>query len=71
MAKYLVIVESPAKVKTIKKFLGSNYDVQASNGHVRDFPKSQFGIDVDNDFEPKLIQTVRGVGYMLEVPDAQ
>ena len=53
MAKYLVIVESPAKVKTIKKFLGSNYDVQASNGHVRDFPKSQFGIDVHNDFEPK------------------
>ncbi len=55
MAKYLVIVESPAKVKTIKKFLGSNYDVQASNGHVRDFPKSQFGIDVENDFEPKYI----------------
>ena len=59
MAKYLVIVESPAKVKTIKKFLGSNYDVQASNGHVRDFPKSQFGIDVENDFEPKYI-TIRG-----------
>ena len=58
MAKYLVIVESPAKVKTIKKFLGSNYDVQASNGHVRDFPKSQFGIDVENDFEPKYI-TIR------------
>ena len=51
MAKYLVIVESPAKVKTIKKFLGSNYDVEASNGHVRDFPKSQFGIDVEHDFE--------------------
>ena len=49
MAKYLVIVESPAKVKTIKKFLGSNYDVEASNGHVRDFPKSQFGIDVENE----------------------
>ena len=47
MAKYLVIVESPAKVKTIKKFLGANYDVEASNGHVRDFPKSQFGIDVE------------------------
>ena len=64
MAKYLVIVESPAKVKTIKKFLGSNYDVQASNGHVRDFPKSQFGIDVEHDFEPKYI-TIRGKGELL------
>lgn len=64
MAKYLVIVESPAKVKTIKKFLGNNYDVQASNGHVRDFPKSQFGIDVENDFEPKYI-TIRGKGELL------
>ena len=52
MAKYLVIVESPAKAKTIKKFLGSNYQVIASNGHVRDLPKSTLGIDVDNDFEP-------------------
>ena len=52
MAKYLVIVESPAKVKTIKKFLGSNYEVMASQGHVRDLPKSQMGIDVENDFEP-------------------
>lgn len=64
MAKYLVIVESPAKVKTIKKFLGNNYDVQASNGHVRDFPKSQFGIDVEHDFEPKYI-TIRGKGELL------
>lgn len=64
MAKYLVIVESPAKVKTIKKFLGPNYDVEASNGHVRDFPKSQFGIDVENDFEPKYI-TIRGKGELL------
>ena len=64
MAKYLVIVESPAKVKTIKKFLGANYTVEASNGHVRDFPKSQFGIDVDNDFEPKYI-TIRGKGELL------
>ena len=64
MAKYLVIVESPAKVKTIKKFLGANYDVEASNGHVRDFPKSQFGIDVENDFEPKYI-TIRGKGVLL------
>ncbi len=64
MAKYLVIVESPAKVKTIKKFLGSNYEVAASNGHVRDFPKSQFGIDVENDYEPKYI-TIRGKGDVL------
>jgi DNA topoisomerase-1 len=64
MAKYLVIVESPAKVKTIKKFLGSNYEVEASNGHVRDFPKSQFGIDVEHDFEPKYI-TIRGKGELL------
>lgn len=64
MAKYLVIVESPAKVKTIKIFLGANYEVEASNGHVRDFPKSQFGIDVDNDFEPKYI-TIRGKGELL------
>ena len=55
MAKYLVIVESPAKVKTVKKFLGSNYEVAASNGHVRDMPKSQLGIDVEHDFEPKFI----------------
>ena len=55
MAKYLVIVESPAKVKTIKKFLGKNYEVAASNGHVRDLPKSQLGVDVEHDFEPKYI----------------
>ena len=64
MAKNLVIVESPAKMKTVKKFLGANYAVEASNGHVRDFPKSQFGIDVDNDFEPKYI-TIRGKGELL------
>ena len=64
MAKYLVIVESPAKVKTIKKFLGSNYEVEASQGHVRDFPKSQFGIDIENDYEPKYI-TIRGKGELL------
>ena len=58
MAKYLVIVESPAKVKTIKKFLGSNYEVAASNGHVRDLPKSSLGIDVEHDYEPKYI-TIR------------
>ena len=64
MAKYLVIVESPAKVKTIKKFLGKNYEVMASNGHVRDLPKSQLGVDVENDFEPKYI-TIRGKGEIL------
>ena len=64
MAKYLVIVESPAKVKTIKKFLGSNYEVAASNGHVRDLPKSQLGIDIEHDYEPKYI-TIRGKGDIL------
>ena len=64
MAKYLLIVESPAKVKTIKKFLGANYEVAASNGHVRDLPKSTLGIDVDNDYEPKYI-TIRGKGDIL------
>lgn len=64
MAHYLVIVESPAKVKTIKKFLGSNYTVMASNGHVRDLPKSQLGIDVEHDYEPKYI-TIRGKGDIL------
>lgn len=64
MAKYLVIVESPAKAKTINKFLGSNYTVVASNGHVRDLPKSQLGIDIENDFEPKYI-TIRGKGDIL------
>jgi len=64
MAKYLVIVESPAKVKTIKKFLGSNYEVMASNGHVRDLPKSQMGISPENNFEPRYI-TIRGKGDIL------
>lgn len=64
MAKYLVIVESPAKVNTIKKFLGANYQVMASNGHVRDLPKSQLGFDVENDYEPKYI-TIRGKGDIL------
>ena len=64
MAKNLVIVESPAKANTIKKFLGSNYEVVASNGHVRDLPKSTLGIDVENDYEPKYI-TIRGKGDVL------
>jgi len=64
MPRYLVIVESPAKAKTIKKFLGNNYEVVASNGHVMDLPKSQMGIDIENDFEPKYI-TIRGKGELL------
>ena len=64
MAKNLVIVESPAKVKTIKKFLGSNYEVMASMGHVRDLPKSQLGVDPESDYEPKYI-TIRGKGDLL------
>ena len=64
VAKYLVIVESPAKAKTINKFLGSNYHVVASNGHVRDLPKSRLGIDVEDDYEPKYI-TIRGKGDIL------
>ncbi len=65
MAKNLVIVESPTKVKTIKKFLGKNYQVVASQGHVRDLPKSQLGIDINNDFEPRYI-TIRGKGTLLQ-----
>ena len=64
MPHYLIIVESPAKVKTIKKFLGSNYDVEASGGHVRDLPKSQMGVDLKNDYEPRYI-TIRGKGDLL------
>lgn len=64
MANNLVIVESPAKVKTIKKYLGKNYEVSASNGHVRDLPKSQLGIDLEDNFKPKYI-TIRGKGELL------
>lgn len=64
MPRYLVIVESPAKAKTIKKFLGTNYEVLASNGHVRDLPKSQLGVDIEHDFAPKYI-TIRGKGDLL------
>jgi DNA topoisomerase I len=64
MAKNLVIVESPAKAKTLKKFLGSSYKIEASVGHVRDLPKSELGINIDNDFEPKYI-TIRGKGQVL------
>lgn len=64
MAKNLVILESPAKVKTVKKILGANYEVMASNGHVRDLPKSQLGFSPENDYEPKYI-TIRGKGDIL------
>ena len=64
MSQKLVIVESPAKMKTIKKFLGSGYDVAASVGHVRDLPKSTMGVDVENDFEPRYI-TIRGKGDVI------
>lgn len=61
----LVIVESPTKAKTIGKFLGNGYKVVASNGHVRDLPKSQLGVDVEHDFAPKYI-TLRGRGDVLD-----
>jgi DNA topoisomerase-1 len=64
MAEFLVIVESPAKAKTIGKFLGKGYKIEASMGHVRDLPKSQIGVDVDNHFEPKYI-TIRGKGDLI------
>ena len=64
MSKNLVIVESPAKAKTIKKFLGSNYEVIASYGHVRDLPKSRLGVEPESDFEPKYI-TIRGKGDVI------
>lgn len=64
-AHKLVIVESPAKARTISKFLGRTYKVEASNGHVRDLPKSQLGVDIEHDFEPKYI-TIRGRGEVLE-----
>ena len=63
--KTLVVVESPAKAKTIEKYLGRRYMVRASMGHLRDLPKSQFGIDVENDFEPKYIN-IRGKGDLIK-----
>lgn len=65
MAQSLVIVESPAKAKTIGKILGKNYKIEASMGHIRDLPKSQIGVDVDNNYEPKYI-TIRGKGQLLD-----
>ena len=64
MEKNLVVVESPAKAKTIKKFLGSGYKIEASMGHVRDLPRSQIGVDIENDFEPTYI-TIKGKGQII------
>ena len=64
MGRVLVIVESPTKAKTIKRFLGRNYTVKSSMGHIRDLPKSQLGVNVENNFEPKYI-TIRGKGSIL------
>ncbi|HLQ72336.1 MAG TPA: toprim domain-containing protein, partial [Bacillota bacterium] len=65
MSENLVIVESPAKAKTIKRYLGKKYTVKASMGHVRDLPKSQMGVDEENNFKPKYI-TIRGKGDVLK-----
>ena len=65
MSDYLVIVESPAKAKTIERYLGKKYKVRASMGHVRDLPKSQMGVDVENDYKPKYI-TIRGKGPVIK-----
>lgn len=65
MADYLVIVESPAKAKTIERYLGKKYKVRASLGHLRDLPRSQMGIDTENNYEPKYI-TIRGKGPILQ-----
>lgn len=63
--KYLVIVESPAKAKTIEKYLGRNYKVVASVGHIRDLPKSKMGIDIENNYEPHYI-SIRGKGDVIK-----
>ena len=65
MADKLIIVESPAKANTIKKFLGGNTKVVASMGHIRDLPKSKMGIDIDHDFEPEYIN-IRGKGNLIK-----
>ena len=65
MEKTLVIVESPAKAKTIEKFLGKRYKVKASVGHVRDLPKSRLGVDIENNFEPDYIN-IRGKGDLIK-----
>ena len=64
MAKSLIIVESPAKAKTLSKYLGKNYKIEASMGHIKDLPKSQLGIEIESGFKPKYI-TIRGKGPLL------
>src|SRR5690606_16409128 len=64
-ARRLVIVESPAKARTIEKYLGPGYRVRASVGHIRDLPPKELGVDVENDFEPKYV-TIRGKGKILQ-----
>ena len=70
MAKSLVVVESPAKAKTIKKYLGKDYKVMASMGHVRDLPKSKLGVDVEDDFEPKYEVIAEPKKVLKELKDA-
>lgn len=65
MPDKLIIVESPAKANTIKKFLGGNYKVMASMGHIRDLPKSKLGVDIEHDFEPEYIN-IRGKGDLIK-----
>ena len=65
MSDFLVIVESPAKAKTIERYLGKKYKVKASLGHVRDLPRSQMGVDVENNYSPKYI-TIRGKGPVMQ-----
>ncbi|TSC66325.1 MAG: DNA topoisomerase I, partial [Candidatus Doudnabacteria bacterium Gr01-1014_77] len=67
MKKTLVIVESPTKAKTISRFLGKDFDVQASFGHVRDLPKSKMGIDIENNFEPTYIVPVKAKKVITEL----
>ena len=70
MAKYLVVVESPAKARTINKILGPNYIVRASMGHVRDLPKNELGVDVDHDFAPKYVRLKESAKAVQEIKTA-
>ena len=70
MSKNLVIVESPAKARTINKFLGSNYVVRASNGHVRDLPANELGVDIDHEFAPKYVSLRDSAKAIKELREA-